>query len=359
MAPLPLEAAGASPESPFHAGERALQSHAGLRDKIEQIGRVIVRDHMPDQHRELFEKLPFVLIGSLDEAGQPWASILVGRPGFVHTPDARRLRLRARPAAADPLAANLAVDAPVGLLGIELPTRRRNRANGLVRAIDAEGFEIEVRQSFGNCPKYIQARSPSAIAPPESLAEPHPVWHEAGPLSARARALIGAADTFFIASASGQPHAAGAPPGRAEGVDVSHRGGKPGFVRVHDEAGGAGERVSVLTVPDFTGNFLFNTLGNLLVRPAAGLLFVDFDGGDLLWLAGRAEVVLDGPELASFAGAERLLRVYVTGGRGASGALPLRFGPPQMAAQLAATGAWDSAPAATGAWGGAPAANEG
>jgi hypothetical protein len=93
-------------------------------------------------------------------------------------------------------------------------------------------------------------------------------------------------------------------------------------------------------VPDFIGNFLFNTLGNLLVHPAAGLLFIDFERGDLMWLQAQGEVVWDGEEVSAYAGAQRLLKLRITGGRRVAGALPLRFGAAEQAAQLAATGEW-------------------
>lgn len=326
--------------SPFHAGERALQMHTGVAERMEEVGRVIIRDHMPDQHRELFGKLPFMIVGSLDAEQHPWASIVVGPPGFVQTPDAQHLVLRGHLAAADPLRSNLATGAPVGMLGIEPHTRRRNRVNGVVTRLDAASFEVGVTQSFGNCPKYIQAREPSWSSGPEALAAPREVFEEGALLSAHAVRLIEAADTFFIASAS--THAAqGASSGKGEGVDVSHRGGKPGFVRVTQEGAQDGAR-TVLTVPDFIGNFLFNTLGNLLANPRAGLLFVDFAAGDLLWLQAQAEIVLQGPEVDAFAGAQRLLRLTVTHGHRVERAMPLQWSAAQPAAQLAATGAWHS-----------------
>jgi len=314
-------------DQPFHVGERALQLKAGVRDRLEQIGQLALRDHMPDQHRELFGKLPFLILGALDDEDRPWASMLVGEPGFVSTPDAWTMRIDALPGQGDPLAARLKVGSPVGLLGIQLETRRRNRMNGLVEAVDAAGFTVHVGQSFGNCPQYIQAREPRRVAGGEPVAR-----RETALLSPAATAMIGAADTFFIASAA--PAARLGRP--AEGVDVSHRGGKPGFVRVTVEAGR-----TVLTAPDFNGNSFFNTFGNLVLNPKAGLLFVDFSTGDTLALTGEAEVIWDGPKLAAFTGAERLLRLRVTEGISIAGALPLRWSPPEPARQLAATGSWD------------------
>ena len=317
--------------SPYHAGEQAVQTRAGVRERAERSGRRMIRDFMPDQHRELFEKLPYVVAGSLDARDRPWASILVGRPGFIRTPDARLLEIAARPLAGDPLAANLARGAPVGLLGIELATRRRNRMNGTVISADAGGFTVYVRQSFGNCPQYIQARTHEFAAEPDRALDPRPLHAEGRLLSPAAEALVRGADTFFIASAS--PDARGSGP--AEGVDASHRGGKPGFVRI-DTVDGR----TVLTAPDFSGNNVFNTLGNLAANPRAGLLFVDFAQGDVLSLTGRAEIVWDGPEVEAFAGAQRLFRVHVEEGVRIEGAVPLRWSAPVQAPQLAATGRW-------------------
>jgi predicted pyridoxine 5'-phosphate oxidase superfamily flavin-nucleotide-binding protein len=316
------------PGSPFHAGEQALQARAGMRERIERAGRMMIRDFMPDQHREFFAAQPLVFVGSVDAHGRPWASMLTGDSGFMASPDARTLRVNALPAHGDPLASNLTAGAPLGLLGIEFESRRRNRANGTVTRLYQAGFEVRVEQSFGNCPKYIQARSLLSRAPAAS----QPVQAESQVLSERAQALVRRADTFFIATAA--PGAGAGNP--VEGVDVSHRGGKPGFVRAALEAGR-----SVLSAPDFGGNFLFNTFGNLLLNPRAALLFVDFDSGDLLSLTGEAEVLWDAPELAAFAGAQRLFRFRVEEGRLLERASPLRWSSPVQAPQLAATGSWD------------------
>lgn len=315
--------------SPYHAGEQAAQARAGVRERAERAGRKMIRDFMPDQHRTFFEALPFLVLGSIDDDGRPWASLLAGPPGFVTSPDARHLHVAARPSADDPLAANLAAGAAVGILGIDLATRRRNRMNGMLRHVTADGFSVEVAQSFGNCPQYIQRRAPEAVA--AAAAPRGRAAQESAALSPRARALVAGADTFFIATASARA-ATGA---TGEGADVSHRGGRPGFVRVETRGG-----ASVLTAPDFRGNAAFNTIGNIAVNPRAGLVFVDFATGDALLVTGAAEVIWDGPELAAFAGAERLLRVTVSRGLWVERALPFRWSAPEFARQLDGTGGW-------------------
>ena len=291
-----------SPENlaTFHEGERALQRKAGVGGRMADIGPRVIRDFMPDQHRDFFAQLPFLIVGSADDDGQPWASLLAGPPGFAGAPDPRRLTVRARPLPGSPLAAHLAPGAPLGLLGIEAHTRRRNRMNGVVGRVDADGFDVRVEQSFGNCPKYIRTRQSFFL---DDAATPGEV-ERMTVLDASARAQVAAADTLFIASRH-----------PASGVDVSHRGGAPGFVRVDDER--------TLTLPDYAGNFFFNTLGNLQVDPRAGLLFIDFERGDLLHVAATARLIWDGPELAAFDGAQRLLRLTVDQVVRVTGGLPL------------------------------------
>jgi predicted pyridoxine 5'-phosphate oxidase superfamily flavin-nucleotide-binding protein len=313
--------------SPYHSGERAIQARLGLRERIEQQGRRMIQSDLPDVFRAHLESLPFVVLGSLDQAGRPWASILSGAVGFVASPDPTSVLIRARASSGDPLSAALRVGAPLGLLGIQLPTRRRVRVNGRVSASGVGWFELAVDQSFGNCPKYIMARAPQ----PQQLMAAGPPRLERARLSDPALALIAASDTCFIASASAaQPDA---DDGR-EGVDVSHRGGAAGFVAVANESG-----ASILSMPDYAGNNAFNTLGNLLRYPRAGLSFPDFTSGDVLLVTGTTELVWSGPELARWPGAQRLLRVRVEEGVCLPAALPFRWSAPQPSPQHAGLGA--------------------
>lgn len=311
-------------ESPFHPGEQAIQTKLGGREKMESFGRRVIRDFLPEQHQQFYAQLSYFLVGTVDAEDNPWASILVGEPGFISTPDDHTLRIAAHPLYGDPLADTLRIGSDIGFLGIELHTRRRNRVNGVVSAVTPEGFEVQVGQTFGNCPKYIQARQfdlrtfdPTEVKPTQTLTT----------LAEAEREAIAAADTFFIATAYLDDSA-----GAAKGVDVSHRGGSPGFVRVEGDT---------LTVPDFTGNCHFNTFGNIEVNPRAGLLFIDFDNGNLLYLTGRAEVVWDGePEVAAYAGAERLFKFHVEKGLRVEGSLPLTWSTPEYSRFLEATGPW-------------------
>lgn len=309
----------------FHAGEQSLQDRVGLRERMAAIGPLVLRDHMPDQHRELFEKLPTLLLGALDGQGQPWATMLAGPPGFVHTPDAWQMDIDTAPNANDPVLAELKPGAPLGVLGLEPQTRRRNRMNGTVAAFGAQGLSIAVVQSFGNCPKYIQARAPGLRA---VVGGPGAAQALGPALDAAAIARVQQADTLFIASASAaQPGSA-----RHDGVDVSHRGGEPGFVQIAQSA--QSEHGVVLRLPDYPGNQFFNTLGNLAQHPQAGLLVVDYEGGGLLHIAARAELLWDDASRAPWPGAQRVLQLTVLRGLWRPGVLPWRWTPPVAAPQF-------------------------
>jgi uncharacterized protein len=146
--------------SPFHAGEQTIQSRAGARDRTELKERATIRDHMPEQHRAFFAALPFMVVALADQNGQPWASTLSGPPGFMNSTEENLLTIEAWFDRGDPLQSCIRDGAPIGGLGIELSTRRRNRIIGRIEnCIFGEGFSIRGQQSFGNYPKYIQARN--------------------------------------------------------------------------------------------------------------------------------------------------------------------------------------------------------
>jgi hypothetical protein len=239
--------------------------------------------------------------------------VLWGAPGFASSPQPQRLRIDTLPEADDPLAANLRAGTGLGLLGIELPTRRRNRMNGRVEALSDGGFAVTVQQSFGNCPKYIQVRSwQAATRQPGQL-------EQGEDLDPRWLPLVEGSDTLFIASCNGAD------------MDISHRGGPRGFVRL--------ARDGRLWLPDYSGNFMFNTLGNLLLEPRCALLWIDFANGDLLHLEARAELVWpeDYPEPAP-PGAERMLALSPGRWRLRRGRLPLAFGSAEPSPFLPAQG---------------------
>jgi predicted pyridoxine 5'-phosphate oxidase superfamily flavin-nucleotide-binding protein len=241
----------------FHAGELEMQRRAGVQAMAAKVGRII-QDSIPEDAAEFLEQQPLLFLGYRDEAGRVRATLVAGSPGYVRVVDPRTLE----------------IDGPAlppgdaGLLALDFDARQRMRLNGRL-VPRSGGVTLHATEVYSNCPKFIQRRSI------EELRTGRPGRGQASSaLTPAQRGLITKADTFFIATV---------PPGLP--ADVSHRGGNPGFVRVVDP--------THLAWDDYTGNAMFNTLGNLLRDPEAGLLFVDFHDGRLLQLNGRARVTGD------------------------------------------------------------------
>lgn len=248
----------------FHPGELAAQRDAGLTELAERV-RPIISDTIPRGANPFLARQRMLFLGARDHRERLWATTVLGPEGFLSAIDLHTVRVGASVVSTDPLADALRRGTDVGTLAIDLLNRRRLRINGRWRPVGRGGL-IEVRQAFGNCPKYIQARVPHDGVP----ADVPPMATQGSELDLRGSLLISTADTFFIATAADS------------GADVSHRGGKPGFVSV----------VSATEIrwPDYTGNAMQMTAGNLKVNPRAGLLFPDWDNGTTLQLTGTAEV---------------------------------------------------------------------
>lgn len=326
--------------SPWHSGERELQQRVGVAERMEIFGRKVIRDHMPEQHRNFYQQLPFAVVATVDSHGDPWVSLLESDTGLAHSPDPKTLHFNTLPRPGDPVRDGLTVGAAIGILGIELHSRRRNRVNGIIAARSEQGFSLHVGHAFGNCPQYIQHRAFSFAA---STATPYrETVEQLNELDRSAREFIENADTFFLSSYV-DLSAEESPDGHAHRqIDASHRGGKAGFVRVDG---------NTLTIPDFAGNLHFNTLGNLLLNPKAGLVFVDFETGDLLHVSGRTELIFDGPEVTNFQGAERAWRLHIQKIIRRPCALKLRWQLHEFSPNALMTGSWADAQARTLAYG--------
>ena len=245
----------------WHAGERAVQERAGateIADRLLGTQEPVV----PPIARGFLSEQPWIVLGAADARGRMWASPRYGEPGFITTPDEETVQIAARPLPGDPLTE---IAGAAGALALEPATRRRMRLNGRATS-GTQGTTIALEQVYSNCPKYIATRHAMPVV------RDAPQRHAGTELDAAARRLLTAADTAFVATRA------------PEGTDVSHRGGRPGFLSVE------GKTVSW---PDFQGNALFNTLGNLVVDPACGLTVVDPEDGTTLYLSGQATVAED------------------------------------------------------------------
>ena len=202
--------------SPWHEGELTLQRAVGAVDMMVGVGqRQMSRTWMPDQHREFYSQLPFVVLGAVDRQGDVWATLRTGQPGFMISPTPEVLQIKLEPQPNDPAHEGMQPGDAIGMLGIELHTRRRNRMNGnVLRALD-DRIEIVVTQAYGNCPRYINLRQYEFVEETADIAQELTVTD---PLIRR---MVTSADSFYVATyvvRDGQNQ-----------VDASHRGGKAGF----------------------------------------------------------------------------------------------------------------------------------
>jgi predicted pyridoxine 5'-phosphate oxidase superfamily flavin-nucleotide-binding protein len=274
----------------FHEGEKAVQQRAGVASIAARLGPLMVQPELDPDFADFLEEQPFLIVASHTRTGQAWASVLTGAPGFAMVASSQRLVVHADIADDDPLADAL-TDGPtqLGLLVLEPMSRGRIRLNGIGKRTQ-DGIELELAEVFGNCPKYIQRRVPTEL---DLDVRPEPA-SVTDSLSLDQMTLIRRSDTFFIASTH-----------PTRGADASHRGGQPGFVVVHE--GGQS-----LTFPDYQGNNMFQTLGNLTANPTAGLLFLEWDAGRTLQMTGQAEVIWDEERIKAWPRAERLVDVHVS-----------------------------------------------
>lgn len=274
---------------------------------------------------------PLLALGTLDKQGRPWTTIIGGEPSCM------------RPMERSIVAINSLVDLKydpvvdiirglqaqdgengsiIGGLSIDLASRNRLKLSGRLisgrhgleinRLNDHDGFGearlmFSVESSLGNCPKYLNKKT---IIP----ALPNPVMiSNSLPFPEMAVRLLAKADMFFISSSTSNDS--------KRSVGTNHRGGPPGFVRVlhNDTANG-----TALVFPEYSGNRLYQTLGNLHLYPRAGLCFPDFDTQDVLYVTGITEIITGAEAAALLPRSNLVVKVTVTSARFVQGSLPFR-----------------------------------
>lgn len=268
----------------FHLGELAVQTQAGVQTEAQQLKKMIRPSLTPAAQKFLGEQA-FAVTGSVDAQGRIWTSLLLGQPGFIQVRNPATVAVTPLPIPSDPFYANIGSHAAIGILVIDLTNRRRLRINGQAHRQHDGKIIVKIKETFFNCPKYIQVRHLETDV--EKIAAV-PKISTRKALLKRNQDWITQADTFFLASYHPK-----------RGADASHRGGFPGFVRVVS--------AEKLIFPDYAGNNLFQTSGNLRLNPQAGLLFLDFLTGSTLQLVGKAQVIWDIRRVKTIPGAERLV----------------------------------------------------
>lgn len=252
----------------YHSGELAVQRRMGQEAIATRVGRMI-RTEVPAAAAEFLAEQPMIVIAAAGDDGRVWTSLIAGPPGFVHADDPRTILLEGLPAPGDPVGDALRSEQQIGMIAIEPQTRRRMRVNGSAEPVGT-GLRIHTDQVYSNCPKYISRRHIAEVRSADGL----PDVQRGESLTNRQQALIARADAFFIGSAD-----------TAGNADASHRGGNPGFLQVLSPR--------QLRWPDYRGNSMFMTLGNIAANPRCGLLVVDWSSGSTIQLTGTAEINWD------------------------------------------------------------------
>jgi len=262
----------------WHDGELAVRERVGVR-----LAGDGLHSSISSGAAQFLGQQRLAVFASVDAEGRTWASLRMGKPGFIRAVDALTVQTEPLTLDGDPLIANLKQNPDVGLLAIDPSVRRRMRVNGVAEVMKDDSLRIRAQQVYGNCQQYIQERVLESTAAPSSAG----TVSRGSELNAEQRNWIARADTLFIASAHPE-----------NGADASHRGGNPGFIKAI-----SGKKI---IIPDYQGNLMFNTLGNISVNPRVGLVLPDFERGRTLQLTGRATIDWDS-DRSAFPRAERLL----------------------------------------------------
>ncbi|SFM79045.1 hypothetical protein SAMN05428949_0801 [Chitinophaga sp. YR627] len=256
----------------FHQGERDIQTMVGEAE-IADHNKAMIAGSIARGAINFVEKQPMAIVSSRNQEQELWASILIGNFGFVKVPDPETITFDTRKLVSNPadiFFSNIAHDSEIGGLFIELDSRKRLRVNGTAR-LENSKIVLSVQEAYPNCPKYIQRR---VMEMPEYFEKTQSRSTEGVTLTNAMINWMQSADTFFVASA-----------GQDGRLDVSHKGGNPGFIEITEDG--------TLKIPDYPGNSIFNTFGNVLQNPRAGLLFVDFENRQTLQLTGTASLLFD------------------------------------------------------------------
>ncbi|KAK8023084.1 Ferredoxin reductase-type FAD-binding domain protein [Apiospora marii] len=329
----------------WHAGERAIQ-HTLLGDRERPRDNPTFHGLAPSYGYRV-QNSPLVAFGALDRAGRPWTTIWGGEAGFCRPVAQGVLGVRgtAVDAQYDPVLNTLFGEGAGGIqdgevvrpeggkvmsgLSIDLETRDRVKlagrlVAGAVSLTAQDGaladlqMAFQVTESLGNCPKYLNKKRIVPHVPrPQLLSQGQ---HQ--PLPDEAIELVHKADLFFISSKHGAPAGSNeSSSSEAESMDTNHRGGPAGLVRVFRND--ASEGVA-LVYPEYSGNRLYQTLGNLQADPAVGLAVPDFATGDVLYLTGRASILVGDRAAAYLPRCKLAVRIDVRDHRFVRDGLPFR-----------------------------------
>ena len=168
---------------------------------------------------------------------------------------------------------------------------------------DSEQDQVQlvtkIDQSLGNCPKYLNQYEIHPVAIVRSK-----LLHTGPTLPEEGKALIAKSDMFFLSTITETDQ------------DVNHRGGPSGFVRVISS--------SEIIYPEYSGNRLYQSLGNLRLNPKIGIVFPDYETGDALYITGTADILIGKDAAGMLPGSNLAVKVTIDEARLVKAGLPFR-----------------------------------
>jgi ferredoxin-NADP reductase/predicted pyridoxine 5'-phosphate oxidase superfamily flavin-nucleotide-binding protein len=308
-------------------------------EKMHNLLRVPPQDNptsamLTPQASFMLQNGPLLALGTLDSQSHPWTTLWGGSPGFSEPLGGGLVGTRTLVnSAQDPVVKALLGNTVEGELlqpidggkilaglAIDLMTRKRVKFAGRMIAGTVREVHIEpqgdkpagepptrqkeiqlvtkIDQSLGNCPKYLnQYRLHPASVDANLLSE--------GPsLTQEGRTLISKSDMFFLTTAT------------EHDMDVNHRGGPQGFVRIISS--------SQFIYPEYSGNRLYQSLGNLQLNPNIGVTFPDYISGDVLFITGTATILVGLDAANLLPGSTLAVMITITDTRLVQRGLPFR-----------------------------------
>ncbi|MGL6314105.1 hypothetical protein [Vibrio sp. WXL103] len=311
----------------LHSGELSVQKRHNTPEELTMRIPDFVEADMPAEHANFYSELPYLPLATLDVNGRPWVNLLVTQAQGdasigVKVTGQNRLSVVAEAVADDPFIRSLRQtqlasareSALFAGVGIDFSNRRRNKFSGRINSVELEpsgriGLNLSSDQHLGNCPKYITVRSLEYHQRNAQIVFDHFETLNVE-LPKFSKALINEASTLFLATKHTSKDV-GASQSQQD-MGLNHRGGTPGFVRLYQEC--IEENVTTfLTLPDHSGNRFYQSLGNIETDKQVGLIFPDFNTGDLLYLTGDAENLFDEDAEQLMPRVRLLTRIKLTG----------------------------------------------
>ena len=256
----------------YQEGQFALQRITG-EEEIAQDRLAMVQPSIHERSIPFIEKQIFAFLGSEDANGSLWLSLLIGEKGFISVPSLQEVKLDLDKVVTnreDIVFTNIKTKPTVGLLFHQAAKRARYKAWGIASEKDNQ-LSFDIKMGYKSCPKHIQKER---IALPEESKALVPSFTKGNDLGSSEKDWIIKSHTFFVTTQS-----------KKGAVESAHRGGNPGFIEIMDDGR--------LRIPDYFGNSIYSTLGNIYNNPKAALLFIDYDNGETLQLSGSAVIQFD------------------------------------------------------------------